>query len=371
MPETPQGVPESIMLKGFTGIRNTVAREDLSSRELAGAVNVDLDDVGEPHRRRGRKQVVTGNCHSLWTADDGVVYGVKDGELGIVGPDYSFTVLLNGIGDLSDVGPAGVAFEHLGEYVYFTCATGSGIITHATGAVNNWGPAQDIWLSPIVDTSSTLPAIRGKLLGAPPLATALVYYNGRIYLAAGKMLWATEFQAYNFVDKNRGFIQFEADITMLGVVLDGVYVGTTEGVYFLAGGSFETLKRQRVMDSGVIPGSAVEIPGELGNPKQQGENQEPMQVRVAFMTTRGFCVGDDGGKCTNITEATVFFPVATTAAAMFRRQDGMNHYVVCLTSDGAPVNGARTGKYVDPGIIRGNAMWVDLADTAQATEQFS
>jgi hypothetical protein len=354
-PVEPQGVPEGMSVGKFDGLKNTVDRERLGPRDLAQAVNVDLDDDGQLHRRRGRVQVATGDFHSLWNANDGTVYGVKDNDLGIVRPDYSFSTVY------PNVGEATIAYCQINDEIFFSNAYCNGVITHSQGVVNDWGPAQDFWLSPVVNPTATLPAIAGRLMGAPPLATILGYYNGRIYLATGRMLWATDFQLYHLVNKTRGFIQFEDEITMVGVVADGVYVGTTQGLWFLGGGSFETLKRVRSMDSPVIPGSMVYIPAELANPHRPAD-ATPVEVSVAFMTTRGFCVGQDGGQCLNMTEANFFFPEAVRASAFFRRQDGMNQYITSLDAEGSPVNGARFGDYVDAEIIRGNAQWVDMTE---------
>lgn len=365
--DTPQGAPESIRFQRFDGLKNTVDRNSLGPTDLAEAMNVDLDDAGKPHRRRGRTLVASGNFHSTWNAQDGTVYGVKNGDLGIIESDYYFNVIQAGVGGGGVLGS--LNYEQIGDEIYFASAYSSGIIAHKTGIVSPWGPSQDFFFSPVVDPTSTLPAIAPKIYGGPPRATSLAYYNGRIYLAKERMLWATILYLYSLVDKNRGFVQFEDDITMVAVVADGLYVGTTEGCWFLHGGSFETLQRVRVMDSPVIPGSMVYIPAELANPPQVGPGVDsPVQVSVAFMTTRGFCVGEDGGKTTNFTEGKYFFPQAPSAAAMWRRQDGMNQYIVSLHGSGDPVNGARIGKYVDPAIKRGKAHWVDVADCARATE---
>lgn len=370
MVETPQGVPESIVFTHFDGLKNTIDRNSLGPTDLVEAMNIDLDDAGKPHRRRGRTQVASGSFHSGWNAQDGTAYGVKNGDLGIIESDYYFSVLQAGVGGGGLEG--NLNYEQIGDNIYFTSAYSSGIIAHKTGVVSEWGPSQDFLFSPVVDPSPTLPAISPKIYGGPPRATALAYYNGRIYLARKRMLWATILYLYSLVDKTRGFIQFEDDITMVAAVADGLYVGTTEGLWFLHGGSFETLQRTRVMDSAVIPGSMVYIPAELANPPQVGPGVDsPVQVSIAFMTVRGFCVGEDGGKCTNFTEGKYFFPQAPQSAAFWRRQDGLNQYVLSLQSTADPVNGARIGKYVDPAIRRGNAHWLDVADSANATEQWS
>jgi len=327
-------------------------------------VNIDLDDDGQAHRRRGTTQVASGNYHSLFNSENGVVYVVCNGTLSILNPDYSLVALQSGIGSDPASGGSGLVYTQVGRYIYFTSPTNKGIIDTMEQTVGSWGPAQDFFFSPVVNPTSTLPAIRGRLLGPPPFATTLAYFNGRLYLGTGKTVWATELFAYGLVDKTKGFIHFEGDVTMLGEVSDGLYVGTSEGVWFLAGPAYP-LRRTRVMDSPVIPGSMVYVPGELANPPQVGVNADTeVLVSIMFMTTRGICVGLDGGKCYNLTESKIFFPVAKRSVGFFRRQDGMNHYIVVNDSEGAPLNGARIGDYVDATIVRGNAYWMTINENA-------
>jgi hypothetical protein len=221
----------------------------------------------------------------------------------------------------------------------------------------------------VLNPTANLPAIRGRLLGKPPLATFLCYYNGRIYLAQGQTVWATEMFAYGLVDKTKNFMFFEHDITMLGTVADGIYVGTTHGVWFLSGTiSGGGMKRQVVMDNGVLPGSMATVPKELANPPQVGND---VNVSICFMTDAGFCVADDGGTVYNLTEGKYFFPDATRAAAMFRRQDGYNTYVTVLDSEGMPVQNAAFGDYLDATIIRGGSAWGGVNDSLNISDSFT
>ena len=202
-------------------------------------------------------------------------------------------------------------------------------------------------------STATLPAIAGRLLRQPTNATSLGYYRGRILLAQGNVLWATVPWLYTYVDVNAGFKQFEGQITMIGAVGDGVYVGTDEGLYFLSGETYPTWKKDRVMDSSIVPGSLVYIPGELGNPPQESLAADtPLQVSMMFMSANGACIASNSGQAINVTEAKFFFPTASSAASMFRRQDGMNQYVTTMTNPGAPVNAAAIGDYIEATIIR-------------------
>ena len=363
---------DSVEFRKFVGLKNTVERERLGPDELELAINVDLDDVGELHRRQGSQLVAPGNWSSLFNSDLGKVYGVRNGVLGRVLPNFNFLEMQAGFDPLDPV-----AYVQVGPNLYWSCRTQAGIIDVQNDTCGPWlGPSLpppyfpdpldpnalpppalpdgEWWWSPVVNPQSTLPPVKGKILGPPPFATQLAYYNGRIWLAQGKTAWFTELYLYNYVNKTRNFLQFEHEITMLGSVTDGVYVGTTEGVWFhkhgtrIEGHPPGAFTRTRVMDSGVIPGSMVYIPGELGNPPQVGlDSDTPTKVSIMFMTTTGYCIGSDGGQCTNQSEAKFVFPDAVSASAMYRNQLGMHQYVTKLNSGGTPSSSVRIGDYVD------------------------
>ena len=356
MPAPDQNKPnpnDPIVIDKFSGLRNTVSEERLAPGELAAAVNVDIDDAGQAHRRRGHHRVAAGAWHSVWEGED-ATYGVKNQVLGVINPDYSFRPLV-------PVNDDPIAYVQIDKTVYFTSETVAGKIVD--GEVVPWGApdGQNFWYSPVVNPSPTLPAIRGRLLGRPPLASCMTSYNGRIYMGSGRTVWATELYAYDYVDKTRNFWQFEGDITMIAAVTDGIYVGTNEGCYFVGGTLIEP-KRMKIMDAAVIPRTAVFMPIEVGNPLllQRNPNQN-MTVSVAFLTSAGHCLGGDSGQCFNITEDRFIFPGAVRGAALFRRQDGVNQYVATIESEGDPAQSARFGDYVDAEIRRGGGSWNTLS----------
>lgn len=352
-PPNPNAPPEAITFGKFTGLRNTVTAERLSPSELASAVNIDLDDAGQARRRRGYTLKLSGDIHSLFGANDGSIYGVRNNNLVIINPDYSTEVLKVGLNSDPSAGLDPLCWAQVGDTIYYSSRSDSGQIKN--GAVLPWG-AQDAageWFSPVLNPTANLPAIRGKLLAAPPMASCMTYFNGRLYLAQGRTLWATELFSYNFVDKTRGFRMFEGEITLLGTVGDGIYVGTDEGLWFMTG-SWGEMKRSRIMDSAVIPGSMVDIPAELANPPQvPADADTPMKISISFLTTTGFCVAQDGGQAYNLTEDKVVFPDAVRSAALYRRQDGINQYIAVTDSGGTPTASTRIGDYVDAELIRG------------------
>lgn len=342
MASAPPDAPQSIVLGNFVGIKNTVAEERLKQTELVSAVNVDLDDEGMARRRRGYARKNTEPHHSLRKLGD-VVMVVRSGVLGQLYPDYSFRPIV-------PVGPQELAYTRVGEVIYFVSETTSGKVVN--GAYAPWGQAGGgQWISPVIRPTDTLGAIRGKQLTAPPNATELESYKGRIYLAAGPVLWATELYLYDLIDKTRNFLMFEHEITMLAAVDDGLYVGTTENLYFLQGTLNEGLRRSIVMGTGVVPGSCVFVPLVKVDPRARSgptpEGQGPV-----FLTNAGVCVGLTGGTVFNLTQDHMVFPGAARAAALYREDQGANAYVAVVDSAGGPSSNARIGDYVDAEIVR-------------------
>lgn len=358
-PQTPQ---DGVVLSKFSGIRNTNSRERLSPEELERAVNVDLDDRGQLHRRRGYTQVLSANVSSLFTADNGMVYGVINGVLSLIDPNYTTYALQSGIG------PAPLEYVQLGHDIYLTSETNSGRIDQRTNTVLPWGEevSPGDWLSPVVNPTPTLSVVGGRLLGAPPLAAHMDYLNGRIYMASQKTLWATELYLYNYTDKTRNFLQFEETITMVGAVPDGLYIGTTAALWFLSG-PFGKMKREMVIDHGVIPGSMVKVCADLVNPSVPLDQFSPDKNAIMFITTKGMCAGLVSGQVFNKSETDVLLPDAISAAALFRKQDGVHQYIGVLDSGGSPANAARIGDYVDAEIRRAGD-WGYLCDGVRIGE---
>lgn len=338
---------DSVLINKFSGLQNTVGAERLTPQvrdnelfyPLEKALNTDIDDVGEIHKRRGSTLVSEGSYHSLF---EGItaVFVVKNGDLCRLNPNYTTQVLKSGVGDDK------ISYVQVGDEVYFSSRSTSGIIEKDL-TVSEWGAvnSEGIWISPVVNPTDTLPAIKGKLYGKPPMATALSYYNGRIYMAYGNQIWATELYLYKYVDKTKNYFIFEDDITDIGCVTDGLYVGTKSAVYFMSG-QFTQMARVPLMQYGMMPGSLVSVPAELIRSDTSSKSA------VIFLTETGLCAGFDSGVCYNLTQTKVLFPEASNVSAMFRRLDGMNQYIGVADSAGSPNSTARIGDYVDAEIRR-------------------
>lgn len=341
--------PESVIIDHFDGVKNTVSSERLGPNDLEFGRNIDLDDVGQPRRRRGYHRVVSAEFHSLQNLGS-KVFAVRAGSFGRIRDDYSFVSLYT-------VGAAPVCCTAVNEQVYFSSVAGSGVVD-VNDVVSPWGHTggQGEWLSPVINPTATLGPVAGRLLGDPPLATCIESFHGRIYLAQGKTLWRTDVFQYHVIDRTRGFFQFEHDITLVMAVDDGLYVGTTAGLYFLAEErilmrEFGSLKLDKVVDGAVVPGSGVVVPVDLVRP---GTMNQPVGTGTAivFLTDAGVFAGFNTGETFNLTIGRVDLPQMVSAAALFRQDQGANSYVAVGDSAGGPSANARIGDYVDAQIIR-------------------
>jgi len=338
-----QPPPESIIVGQFAGVKNTVSRERLQQGELETAINVDIDDAGQIRRRRGVTLREGSRYHSARTLA-GRTFVVRSGVLGTLARDFSFT-------PIADVGPDYLCYTSVGETVYYASRVTSGKIVD--GQARAWGMAASPgeWLSPVMRPTETLGAVAGKLLGAPPLATDIEAYKGRIYLAHKNVLWATELYLYDKVDKTKGFLQFEHDITMVRAVETGLFVGTEAQTFFLQGTWSTGLKRLIVVDSPTVRGSPATALAADVHPNAKSGNV-PEGNAILFMTGEGICAGFDDGQVFNLTRGRMVFPSAVSAAALYRADQGANAYVAVADSAGGPSANARIGDYVDAEIVR-------------------
>lgn len=339
----PEQLPESLVIGQFQGVRNTVTPERLLAGELEAAINVDIDDAGQVHRRRGQTLKLAGDCHSLYRSG-ATCYVVKDGVLGTLQPNYTFTAI-------TTTGTQPLSYTTVDNVVYYSSLTASGKIVNGTALP--WGQAggSGEWISPVILPTDTLGAVAGEYHHAPPQAQLITYYKGRIYLANDKTVWATMLYLYDQVDRSRNFVQLEHEITMLEAVGDGLYVGTAGGLYFLQGTLSEGLKLDHIDSAPVARGAGVWVPSTNIRP-QIREDVIPEGEAIVFMTENGICAGFDGGSVYNLTRSRVVFPGVSSAAALYREQDGVSSFVAVVDSGGDPSNKARIGDYVDAEIRR-------------------
>jgi len=330
-----------INIQQFEGVKNTSTAERIGPQWFITGQNIDIDDSKQVHLRRGRKLVSAGSWHSIFTSSLGLSYGVRNGDLGRIKADYTHVPIIA-------VGPQRIQYTEIADTLYWSSTHTNGKIDLKSDTNAAWGQLDGggQWLSPVLQPTDTLGEIAGKLLRNPPTAEFVAYYNGRIYMAKDRVVWATELYQYDYVDATKTYLMFEEDITGLGVVGDGLYVGTTKQTYFLTG-TFGQMKRMVANSSPTIKGSM--IPAKLDD-----FPDHPLRANMAilFATTQGLCVGYDSGIYKNLTSDRFWFPDAVDAVVMNRQQDGISQFIGVFNSGGTPASSMRIGDYVDAEIRR-------------------
>lgn len=235
-------------------------------------------------------------------------------------------ILVSGIPDLE--GHTANVYLSTGDSVFYLAAT------RVTGSTMLTSPVQRLGVP--LRTFGMYPPV-----GRGPLAKSF----GRVYVADGHVLWATEPHQFERVDRAAGYKVMESRITFLASVTQGVYIGTESGVFFMKG-PFEDAKLTRIASVGAPDQTPQDIDVTY---VLSGEKQG---VGVMYITDGGICVGTSEGEVINMTSKQFEFPKATEVSTMFRRQDGLNQFVGVSSHPGSPTGSARFGDFVDAEIIR-------------------
>lgn len=117
---------------GFTGLRNNVDPTGFDPGDLSVALNVDIDDVGQIHRRKGTSTVVlAGVDRDLW-ASGSVCLGVGSNALKQINPNYTTTTLRTGLTPNKPL-----SYEVLADRVYYANGVELGCVQ--SGLHRTWG----------------------------------------------------------------------------------------------------------------------------------------------------------------------------------------------------------------------------------------
>lgn len=149
---------------------------------------------------------------------------------------------------------------------------------------------------------------------APPPGQALAYSRGRLYIAQGQFLFATNALGYEYVDMRDYLAPDGGTIRFLAGVEHGLYIGTDHGVYFAAGDRLEEMERRVVATAPAIANSVVTADAMLvtGNRDAAGKQA------VLFATEDGICIGTEEGAVSNLTRERYRLGALPASAAVFR-----------------------------------------------------
>lgn len=173
----------------------------------------------------------------------------------------------------------------------------------------------------ITDIQLGVVPLRTLARGPLPAPRVLAYFNGRLFGAVGSVIYHSD--AYNFelADLKQNMLPFDAQVNMIAPVLDGMYVGTDTGTYFLSGLDPSEFQRRLVAPYGTLWGATQLVPGDF-------VTKEPVAGNVRlWMSKKGPCFGADGGAFKNMTSTRFIMQNASYGASLFRSTSGTYHFV--------------------------------------------
>ena len=311
--------------KGMNNVdpRETVGRPDPESRSLVytegiSLVNVDPNEQSGGPRRRGITLEIPGMApHSGWS-DGRQAYFVEGGALKSFTPDGSNILAL-----LSSNEP--MAFCSVNDIV--VASNGVDFLIIEDGDV----------------ATAFEPADPHKVSMSP--GTCLEFYNGRLYAALGRVLYASDSLdtagGVEQMDERRNVVAvFASDIVMVKRATGGLFVSDGTETFFFAGEDpfiGEGFAQRSVFPYPAIAGTVQAIaPSLLGSADIQGE-------ACMWASERGVCLGLPGGSVANISSGTFANPIGRSGTAIVRENNGQVHFL-CVVRDQRPAYNANQGR---------------------------
>jgi hypothetical protein len=303
--------------------------------QCVAMVNCDVDNNLNAIRREGYTNVVAGNVTSAWSngTDTFVVMNrllhTFDGaNINLIGnspavlPTVEFCQV-NNITAFSDDDTIGLIEDGI-PYLITTPAEATDILDLETWVKLTYPAGFDSDSSNFELDAFKLATYAGK---------CLEFFNGALYVAVGNFIFCTKTFDIEHMDLRKHVVAgFSADVTMIKAVNDGLFVGTENGTFFLAGMGLETgFEQRRLLPYPVIYGSGVSLATDT-------TLLQSANFGVFFMTSNGVYAGGEGGRYKDIANGQITAPSGSTASAILRSRNEATLYTCRIGSTTIVVN---------------------------------
>jgi hypothetical protein len=287
----------------FSGINNV----DLATRlypvpinheyvyPLQQALNVEIDNTFGVSSRVGFTSARAGaDIHSLWS--DGVTCLYVDGAiLYQMDSIYGRVEIRSGL-TLS----ARMSYVNFNDRIYYSNGSQIGYLDGTDNAL----------MLPEREFKESLPA--GQFIDV---------FKGCLYAAKDDTLYISD-PLCDYYDIRSGYRRFKEKITMLRAVDEGIYI-SDDRIWFIKGKGNDEFERDEVYPSRAISYTDVRVSGKYIDDGVEGD--------VALWTgENGICLGDNGGKVVNLTDARYTFTSTGQGAGFIREKSSVRHYINTL-----------------------------------------
>ena len=146
--------------------------------------------------------------------------------------------------------------------IYCTSANGSELRFATSVPAGAWGTviSADTKLGDIPDNQYLARLPSGRFIGL---------WQGRLLSARGHALYWSEPMRYGLYNPVNNFVQFENEIGFIGTMPGGIFVGTLDGVYFLAGATPSEWKLTKVDLDTPMLGGCLRVSVEAFNKEEE------------------------------------------------------------------------------------------------------
>lgn len=164
-----------------------------------------------------------------------------------------------------------------------------------------------------------------EFLAPPPVGKFLGFYKGRLLVGVDNVLYASRPFQYELFDLRQDYKQFPANLRFVAGVDTGVFVGTEDGVWFLAGDSFDKLTARQVDEGAALENSDVIVDRSvIGTDDRVGAG-----LAVVVVVRDAICVGSSDGSWRRVTDGVYELPAgASCSGASYRNVRGISQYVL-------------------------------------------
>ena len=139
-----------------------------------------------------------------------------------------------------------------------------------------------------------------------------------MWIVQGRVIWhSTQFDFSTFALAS-DYIEMENFVIMARATVDGLYVSTTKGIFFIDGLDPAEMTQRMIADYPALEWSDIKFHGTI-SALQNGS----ISVRTAgdnlcamWLTSRGICVGGPEGQFYNITDEKIDLPAALSGAGL-------------------------------------------------------
>lgn len=316
--------------RGEHHVADELAIPDGFARKI---INWDIDDSGKLDTRP-EFDVLPGlpGGHSMWSNNDqsltlvfvgSQLHRLVGGAALIPMPFY-----ISGMGR--------VWYTEVNENVHFSNGFDGGVVTPAL-TVEPFGidpvPTDYGTESEVIDTRT--------YWGAMPSGRYVTRYAGRLWVVQGDTIFFSQPLNYRQHDRRYDFIKAPGYITAFGSVSDGLYVSTSQEVFFLRGTDPKEMGLVKCSDAAAILDSQIYLPFDALDTDSLAVNGSQYQVSNAFawLCRSGLAVGIPSGVVRILTADRARLPVHARANTALLARDGFYQVVSVVDSLGSDGRG--------------------------------